>query len=229
MTGVVDAELNDAGAGEADYRYVGTTSAMRQLLLLLGLGLLLVVTAASAKDEKSIARFTEAMLEMSPAVDPTEAQQISEIAHRESRRLASEYRMVGFSGFQSFLVNIGAREKGHCFHFAYDIGRKLRELPLRTLELHWGAADPGTQLEHNVLIVTGTGQSIRDGYIIDGWRNSGRLLWKPVKTDSYKWGEDFEETAWLQAGNPLRKINASVPSATPRKAALTRKERAAPR
>jgi hypothetical protein len=81
-----------------------------------------------------------------------------------------------------------------------------------------------------VLIVTGTGQSIRDGYIIDGWRNSGRLLWKPVKNDkSYKWGEDFKETAWLQAGNPLRKSKASLASAAPRTGALTAKERAARR
>jgi hypothetical protein len=127
---------------------------MGTAVAVLGFTFLLLASAASAKDEKSIAKFTQAILEMSPAADPTEAQQISETAHRESRRLAKEYRMVGFSGFQSFLVNIGAREKGHCFHFAYDIGRKLRELPLRTLELHWGAADPGARLEHNVLIVT---------------------------------------------------------------------------
>jgi hypothetical protein len=203
---------------------------MGQRWQLLAVAFLLLASTGFAKDEKSIVKFTQAILEMSPAADPKEAQQISEIAHRESRRLAAEYRMVGFSGFQSFLVNIGAREKGHCFHFAYDIGRKLRELPLRTLELHWGAADPGTQLEHNVLIVTGTGQSIRDGYIIDGWRNSGRLLWKPVKNDkSYKWGEDFKETAWLQAGNPLRKSKASLASAAPRTGALTAKERAARR
>jgi hypothetical protein len=182
---------------------------------LLAVALLLLASAASAKDEKSIAKFTEAMLKMSPTADPREAQQISEIAHRESRRLGKEYRMVGFSGFQSFLVNIGAREKGHCFHFAYDIGRKLRELPLRTLELHWGAADPGKRLEHNVLIVTGRGQPIREGYIIDGWRNSGRLLWKEVKTDYYKWGEDSKETAWLQAGNPLRKTKSPLSSTAP--------------
>ena len=165
--------LTRIGRGEPILASVPATGfrRVRHCWQLLSFALLLLAPAASAKDEKSIARFAQAMLEMSPAADPKEAQQISELAHRESRRLAKEYRMVGFSGFQSFLVNIGAREKGHCFHFAYDIGRKLRELPLRTLELHWGAADPGARLEHNVLIVTAPGQSIREGYILDGWRN----------------------------------------------------------
>jgi hypothetical protein len=46
-----------------------------------------------------------------------------------------------------------------------------------------------------------------------------------VKTDSYKWGVDSKETAWLQAGNPLRKSKAGVPPPRPRR---RRRKTAAP-
>ncbi len=175
-----------------------------------GLRVLLIVVClaglavpAQAKDEKSIAGFTKAMLEMAPGIDPAEAAQVSLISHRESRRLAKEYRVVGPSVFQNFLIHVGARKKGFCFHWARDIGAKLRELPLETLELHWGAADAGTRLEHNVVIVTARGQSIYQGYVIDGWRNAGRLCWWPVWKDRFRWKEDRAETAWLQKSGPI--------------------------
>ena len=98
----------------------------------------------------------------------------------------------------AILINIGARQRGYCAHYARDIGTKLKELRLKTLYLHWGAADAGTRLEHNVIIVTAPDQDYRTGYIIDGWRNAGRLCWWPVlKDSSYVWKEDLKETAWL--------------------------------
>jgi hypothetical protein len=105
---------------------------------------------------------------------------------------------VGPAVFQNFLIHIGARQRGFCWHWARDIGTRLKELRLKTLYLHWGAADAGTHLEHNVIVVTARNQSFREGYIIDGWRNAGRLCWWPVTKDSsYVWKEDPSETAWL--------------------------------
>jgi hypothetical protein len=153
---------------------------------------------AQAMDEKSIKGFTEAIIKLSPTVDPAEAETVSVISHQTSRRLAKEYRTVGPAVFQNFLINIGARQRGYCAHYARDIGTRLKELRLKTLDLHWGAADAGTHLEHNVIIVTALNQDYRQGYIIDGWRNAGRLCWWPVLQDSgYVWKEDLQETAWL--------------------------------
>ena len=163
----------------------------------------LLAEGTQAGDEKSIQSFREAIVALAPDVAPAEAEVISVTAHTTARRLAREYRVVGPSVFQNFLIHIGARDRGFCFHWARDIGARLREIPLKTLVLHWGAADPGTPLEHNCVVVTARGQSFRDGYIIDGWRNAGRLLWLAVKKDAdYDWKEDMGETAWLQSFRP---------------------------
>jgi hypothetical protein len=166
-------------------------------LLVAGL-IVLSASGASAADEKSIEGFKQAMIKLSPTVDPAEAEAVSVTSHHTARQLAKEYRVVGPAVFQNFLINIGARQRGYCAHYARDIGTKLKELRLKTLYLHWGAADAGTRLEHNVVVVTARDQPFRDGYIIDGWRNAGRLCWWPVTKDSsYTWKEDPQETAWL--------------------------------
>ena len=149
-------------------------------------------------DEKSIQGFKEAIIKLSPTIDPAEAEVVSVTSHHMARQLAREYRSVGPAVFQNFLINIGARQRGYCAHYARDIGTRLKELRLKTLYLHWGAADANTHLEHNVIVVTALDQDFHQGYIIDGWRNAGRLCWWPVlKDSSYVWKEDLQETAWL--------------------------------
>ena len=177
-------------------------------LLTLAVVATLFASTASAVDERSIKGFTEAIIKLGPGVDPAEAEAVSVTSHRMSRQLAREYRSVGPAVFQNFLINIGARQRGYCAHYARDIGTRLKEMRLKTLDLHWGAADAGTHLEHNVIVVTAINQPFNEGYIIDGWRNAGRLCWWPVlKDSSYKWKEDLQETAWLHdyermAANP---------------------------
>jgi len=171
-------------------------------------------STARADDEKSIKKFTEAIIKMGPEViDPAEAEAVSTVSHHAARQCKIDYRAVGPAVFQNFLVNIGAREKGFCAHYARDIGKKLKELKLKTLDLHWGAADAGTHLEHNVIIVTAPNMDYRTGYIIDGWRNAGRLCWWPVLKDSaYVWKEDLQETAWLNEYRLVREQPSPAPS-----------------
>ena len=163
---------------------------------------LILADAALAGDAKSIKGFRDAIVALAPDVDPGEAELVSVTAHTTARRLAREWRVVPPAIFQNFLIHIGARERGFCFHWAYGIGAQLKELRLKTLVLHWGAAYAGGRLEHNCVVVTARGQSFHDGYIIDGWRNAGRLCWWPVKKDDYPWKEDLRETAWLQNYGP---------------------------
>jgi hypothetical protein len=168
-------------------------------LLVCAAALSVLASDAHAKDEKSIRNFRDAIIGLGPGVDPHEAELISQTAHRTARRLAKEYRVVGPSVFQNFLIHMGARTRGFCFHWAHDIGAELKQIRPKTLDLHWGAADPGKSLEHNVVVVTARGQPFDDGYIIDGWRMAGRLVWLPVKKDrTYRFKEDMRETAWLQ-------------------------------
>ncbi len=172
---------------------------LRVWVFIASASLVILGQTAMARDEKSIAGFTEALIKMAPDVDPAEAQAVAQTSHVTARRLAVEYRVVGPCIFQNFLIHIGVRQRGYCFHWARDIGAQLRKLPLRTLDLHWGAASPGTRLEHNCIVVTARGRPFNSGYLIDGWRAAGRLLWWPVTKDiGYVWQEDRAETAWLQ-------------------------------
>jgi hypothetical protein len=168
-----------------------------------------------AKDERSIKDLAKALTKLGPDVDPAEAEQISMMAHTTARKLAREYHVVLNPEFQAFLVNVGARKRGWCGHWAQDIGTHLKELKPRTLVLHWGVAYDHTSSENNCLVVTARNQPFKDGIILDGWRRAGRLFWCPViKDDEYEveqhyghsgitaWKENMQWSAWLQDYEP---------------------------
>jgi len=180
----------------------------------------LCINAVWARDERSIKKLRDALVALAPDVDPGEAELVSVKAHTASRSLAREYGVVWFSGFQNLLIHMGKRQRGYCGHYTRDIGERLKELRLKTLVLHWGAAYAGTPAENNCLVVTARNQPFEEGIIMDGWRDSGRLFWCPLKKDtayrrvpnpflqrspdgraldnSSAWKEDPLYTAWLQ-------------------------------
>jgi hypothetical protein len=183
------------------------------------IGFSLCVNAVWANDEKSIKKLRDALVALAPDVEPSEAELLSVTAHTASRSLAREYRVVWFSGFQNLLIHMGKRQRGYCGHYTRDIGERLKELRLKTLVLHWGAAYAGTPAENNCLVVTARNQPFEEGIIMDAWRNSGQLFWCPLKEDiayrrvpnpflqrssdggalnnSTAWKEDPLYTAWL--------------------------------
>jgi hypothetical protein len=175
------------------------------------LSFLLLIHAATARDERSIKDLSKALTGLASDVDPAEAELLSVTAHTTARRLAREYRVVLNPEFTVFLVNIGKRKRGWCGHWAQDIGARLKELKLKTLVLHWGVAYDKTSSENNCLVVTARNQPFQDGIVIDGWRRAGRLFWCPViKDDEYEveqhyghsgitaWKENTQWSAWLQ-------------------------------
>ena len=190
----------------------------RSVVFIIAFGL--CINVVSAKDERSIKELRDALVALAPDVDPSEAEQLSMTAHTTSRSLAREYRVVWFSGFQNLLIHLGKRQRGICADYARDIGERLKELRLKTLVLHWGAAYARTPSENNCLVVTARNQPFEEGIILDGWRGSGQLFWCPLKKDaayrrvwnpfvqrspdgrpldnSSAWQEDPVYTAWLQ-------------------------------
>ncbi len=148
------------------------------------------VLATSAEDPVLQARIAQ----LSPGVDPQEARQVASASYTLGRQLAREWRMSSSANWQCFLVNMGARKAGYCYQFANELLLELDALKLRTLELHWAEADPGTDIEHNVIVVTAKGQPFDQGILLDNWRRSGHLLWSPVKGDTlYLWKENKPE------------------------------------
>jgi hypothetical protein len=149
-----------------------------------------VVPATSEHDPA----LTAALVQLSPGVSPDEARRVAFTAYTTGRQLAVEWRMVRPATVQSFLINIGARKAGHCFQYANELLLRLDALKLRTLELHWAECAPGAFDEHNVIAVTARGQPFEKGILLDNWRNSGRLVWGPVKGDPpFRWAENKAE------------------------------------
>jgi hypothetical protein len=172
---------------------------------------LVLIQPTWAKDERSIKDLSKALAGLARDVDPAEAERISVTAHTTARKLARDYHVVLNPEFQAFLVNVGARKRGWCGHWAQDIGTRLKELKPRTLVLHWGVAYDHTSSENNCLVITARNQPFQDGIILDGWRRAGRLFWCPViKDDEYEveqhyghsgitaWKENMQWSAWLQ-------------------------------
>jgi hypothetical protein len=187
----------------------GTRLMIRRLFFIFAF--LLLVHAATARDERSIKDLSKALAGLARDVDPAEAELVSVTAHTTARKLAKDYRVVLNPEFTVFLVNVGMRKRGWCGHWAQDIGARLKELKLKTLVLHWGVAFDHTSSENNCLVVTARNQPFQDGIIIDGWRRAGRLFWCPViKDHEYEaeqhyghsgitmWRENMQWSAWLQ-------------------------------
>lgn len=126
---------------------------------------------------------------LAPSVREGEAERVATCAYECSRELARQYRVVRPAWFHNVLVNLGVRKRGLCYQWAEDLLARLQTLHLRTLQLHWGMARAGTVREHNCVVVTARGQPFEQGIVLDAWRHSGRLVWKPVSADKYPWVE----------------------------------------
>jgi hypothetical protein len=200
---------------------------------------LVLIHPAGAKDERSIKDLSKTLAGLARDVDPAEAERISVIAHTTARSLARDYHVVLNPEFQAFLVNVGARKRGWCGHWAADIGAHLKELKPRTLVLHWGVAYDHTSSENNCLVVTARNQPFKDGIILDGWRRAGRLFWcRVIKDDEYEleqhyghsgitaWKENMQWSAWLQDYEPGKSKSKRATNDKANEASSAREERA---
>jgi len=150
-----------------------------------------LVLATSADDPALQAR----LVALSPAtVNPEEARHVTYIAYTTGRELKTKWRMGASPTVHSFLINIGIKKAGYCYQFAAELLLRLDAQKLKTLDLHWGESDAGTDTEHNVIVVTARGQPFEQGIMLDNWRQAGHLLWGPLTGDpSHTWRENKGE------------------------------------
>ena len=149
-----------------------------------------LVLATSADDPALKAR----LVALGPTVSPDEARRVANIAYTTGQELARTWRMLPSPTVQSFLINIGLKKGGYCYQFAAELLLRLNAQKLKTLELHWGESDAGTDTEHNVIVVTAWKQPFEQGIMLDNWRHAGHLLWGPLNGDpSHTWQENKAE------------------------------------
>ena len=126
-------------------------------------------------------------------VDKKEATILSNEMFKQAQFLKESYSLVSPPLFHNFLVNIGVKEKGYCWHFAIDMLKHAKSLELKSFDFYFATANLGDYWkEHNTLVVTCKACDINQGIVIDPWRNSGELFYCKIKNDT--------EYIWYQRG-----------------------------
>jgi hypothetical protein len=134
----------------------------------------------SKDDAQKAKKLAQQLAALSPRVNPEEAKLLAACAFATVGKLRREYRMFGTPIFNNFLVYHGIRKRGYCYQWSEDLLVALDKLKLRTLELRWGEAHPGTWRENNCIVVTAKGQPFSQGIMLECWRHLGHLSFGPV-------------------------------------------------
>lgn len=133
------------------------------------------------------------LFSLNDKVDKKEAKTLSNEMFKQANFLKESYALVSPPLFHNFLVNIGVKEKGYCWHFAQDMLKHAKSLKLKSFDYYYGGANIGDYWkEHNTLVVTCKGCKFEDGIVLDPWRNSGELFYSKMKKD--------KEYVWFQRG-----------------------------
>jgi hypothetical protein len=156
------------------------------LVLILFLSIGCTNTPHTPKEEKNLYG-----LFLSLTADTNEAKKLSEEMLLYSTKLKNDYDLVKPPLYHNFLVNIGVRQRGLCWHFAYDMLSHAKDLNLKSFDFYIGGANINDYWEeHNTLVVTCKGCKFEEGIVLDPWRNSGVLYFSYVKNDkNYSWSQ----------------------------------------
>ena len=147
---------------------------------------------------------------LSPRVDRTEAKLLADGAFATVSQLRRQYRMFGTPIFNNFLIYHGLKKRGYCYQWSEDLLVALDALKLKTLELHWGEANPGNWRENNCLVVTAEGQPFNRGIVLDCWKHFGHLRWNQVLSDEDPYVENRAYARFVLARSASR--SASGPN-----------------
>ncbi len=118
-----------------------------------------------------------------------ESKQLSQDIFKTTSRLTKEFKLTSPPLWHNFLVNVGLRQKGLCFHWSDALYLHLNKQQYTDFSFHLVGANIGKYfLEHNALVVTSKHGKIENGILIDPWRNSGKLYFTNIQNDTkYRW------------------------------------------
>ncbi len=159
-----------------------------------------VVPAIEGGDQTKIRDLTQAIIDLGPNVDPTEAAWVAREAVLYPKYLANQYDLVWPPNYQNVLVNTGRREKGLCYQWARDMDKHIGKKKYRTLTMQRAVANQGKNFEHNVLTVAAKGKGVEDAIILDPWRHASILYWVKTKDDpNYQWTKYYPRTFYINS------------------------------
>ena len=139
--------------------------------------------------QANIEELSHLLQSLDHGVSQTEASQLSKDVFYKTQQLTEEFEMTSPPQFHNFLVTVGIREKGLCYHWSDALYLYLLGKNYDAFEFHLMGANIGEYFyEHNALIVVAKGGKIKEGIIIDPWRNAGELYFSKAGNDpKYIW------------------------------------------
>ena len=142
-----------------------------------------------ALQEERINTLAHALHDLNRQNSYVEALTLSQDIFSKTAQLKKDFQVTTPPQYHNFLVNVGLKEKGLCYHWSDALYVHLNAQEYKGFEFHLLGANIGEYWkEHNVLVVVAKGQSWQDGVILDPWRDSGNLYFSKVKEDSkYSW------------------------------------------
>jgi hypothetical protein len=147
------------------------------------------VTAPSVSQTK-ITELSFLFQSLDSTIHQSEAMQLSKDIFHKTEALTEEFEMTSPPQFHNFLVTVGVREKGLCYHWSDALYVYLSGESYGSFEFHLVGANIGEYFyEHNALVVVAKGQKVEEGIIIDPWRDPPELYYSKVNDDSeyYRW------------------------------------------
>ena len=122
-------------------------------------------------------------------IPQSEAMHLSQDIFHKTQKLTKEFELTSPPIFHNFLVTVGLREKGLCYHWSDALYDCLSQKKYVSFEFHLVGANIGEYFyEHNALVVVAKGGAVEEGIVIDPWRDSGELYFSKVEDDlTYKW------------------------------------------
>lgn len=147
-----------------------------------------MVTAPSVSKTK-ITELSLLFQSLGSTVPQSESIQLSKDIFHKTQKLTEEFELTSPPVFHNFLVTVGVREKGLCYHWSDALYTYLSGKQYASFEFHLVGANIGEYFyEHNALVVVAKGGKVEEGIIIDPWRDSGELYFSKVKDDvEYMW------------------------------------------
>jgi len=126
---------------------------------------------------------------LDPAIPQAEAYRLSSDLFKTTATLVKRYKLTAPPLWHNFLVNIGLRKRGLCYHWSDALYSHFSSKEYPHFAFHLAGANIGEYWrEHNALVVTSKKGKVENGVVIDPWRNSGRLYFSKVREDkSYHW------------------------------------------
>lgn len=146
-------------------------------------------TTAPQVSKTKIEQLSKLLASLDSSIPQHEARVLSKDILYKTQQLTQEFEMVSPPHFHNFLVNVGIREKGLCYHWSDALYLYLSAKEYDAFEFHLLGANIGDFFyEHNALVVVAKGGKIQEGVIIDPWRKVGELYFsKMVDDPEYVW------------------------------------------